>query len=126
MRGAMRSHDYGAVVYRSDVYCIGCCPTPTEDEEAYPIFADSEWDYFPVCDKCGEVHDYVTLTEDGRAFMERQLQYIEVKPMSLEELRVKDKRCLRSMAWALSSFIQAMEQYEELIAQVLDEKESDR
>lgn len=122
----MKSFDYHAVIYLGDVYCKACCPVPLGNEDVSPIFADSEWDYCPVCETCGEVHDYVGLTEYGQAFMEGQMKHIEVKPMSLGELRAKDERCLRAISWALSRFIQALEQYEELIAQVLDEKESNR
>jgi hypothetical protein len=59
----MKSYDYEAVAYNGAVYCTGCLPEGVKlsDEEVSPIFADSEWDYAPVCDKCGTVHDYVTV-----------------------------------------------------------------
>jgi hypothetical protein len=60
----MKSHDYDAVTYDASVYCIGCLPEGVGvlDEEVSPIFADSEWDSYPVCDACGAEHDYVNLT----------------------------------------------------------------
>jgi len=59
----IKSYDYSAVVWDGDVYCIECLPegVNVEDDDVYPIFAGSEWDYPPVCRKCGEVHDYVSL-----------------------------------------------------------------
>lgn len=68
----MKSYDYNAYAYGGEVYCINCLPNPTEyldldkDERPYPIFADSEWDYYPSCSVCGLVHDYVGLTDYGR------------------------------------------------------------
>lgn len=41
------------------VYC-----TEHGDNSMAPIFADSEWDYVPACDECGE-HLPVNLTQDG-------------------------------------------------------------
>ena len=63
----MKAYDYDAVVYDSEVYCIGCLPVgvTVEDESVHPIFADSEWDYCPVCDVCGYAHDYVTVIGYG-------------------------------------------------------------
>lgn len=65
----MHCSDYEAVVYDGDIYCVGCLPEGVEvdgidangDDICTPIFACSEWDSYPVCDHCGEVHDYVTL-----------------------------------------------------------------
>ncbi len=59
----MKAYDFEAVVYDGAVYCIDCCPVSAEDDNVMPIFADSEWDTAPVCDKCGAVHDYVTVLE---------------------------------------------------------------
>ncbi len=63
----MESYDYEACVYNSEIYCIGCLPEGLDDESegVDPIFADSEWDSYPVCCECGEVHDYVGLTTEG-------------------------------------------------------------
>jgi hypothetical protein len=65
----MKSYDYEAVAYDGAVYCCGCLPdgVTEESEEASPIFADSEWDCYPVCDHCGCTHDYVGLTSYGQA-----------------------------------------------------------
>ena len=41
------------------VYCTDCA------SEGNPVFADSEWDYFPTCDGCGEKITDVSLTEEG-------------------------------------------------------------
>ena len=38
------------------------------DEELTPIFVGSEWDYYPICEICGEVIDNVTLTEEGQKY----------------------------------------------------------
>ena len=64
----MKSFDYYAVAFDGAVYCTECLPAGiTEDrEEVSPVFADSEWDYYPTCDKCGCKHDYVSLTEYGQ------------------------------------------------------------
>ena len=62
----MKSYNYNAVTYNADVYCTGCLPVEAESwPEVYPIFASSEWDYYPNCTVCGETHSYVSLTEIG-------------------------------------------------------------
>jgi len=55
----MKSYDFEAVVYEGEIYCRECSPVATN--EADPIFADSEWDSYPVCSVCSYVHDYVSL-----------------------------------------------------------------
>lgn len=67
----MRSFDYDAVTYDGAVYCTGCLPKgiTSDHTECYPIFADSEWDHYPMCDHCQEVHDYVSLTSYGQAHL---------------------------------------------------------
>ena len=62
----MKAYDYKAVTFDGAVYCTGCIPDGAKDEDIYPIFADSEWDFYPVCDGCGEVHDYMGLTDEGQ------------------------------------------------------------
>ncbi len=59
----MKSYSYYACVYNGEVYCNGCLPTSVApySSGAQPIFANSEWDYYPICCECGEVHDYVVL-----------------------------------------------------------------
>ncbi len=57
----MESYDYYAVTYSGTCYCLDCVPANADLDETTPIFADSEWSYYPTCDKCGYVHDYITL-----------------------------------------------------------------
>jgi hypothetical protein len=63
----MKAYDFDAVAFDCGVYCTGCLPdgVTTNDEAVHPVFADSEWDYYPVCDACGCEHDYVNLTGEG-------------------------------------------------------------
>jgi hypothetical protein len=63
----MKAYDYFAVVYGGEVFCTECVPqgvNPSGDD-CYPIFADSEWSYYPECVVCGREHDYITLIERG-------------------------------------------------------------
>lgn len=72
----MKSYDFDAVAYDGEIYCIACLPEGVNSDhpEVSPIFADSEWDHYPVCGHCHGVHDYVSLTEDGRIYdLERQI-----------------------------------------------------
>ena len=66
----MKAWDYLAVTYNAGVCCIDCLPIEldVESDGVFPIFADSEWDYYPVCDACGTKHDYVNLTSDGQEY----------------------------------------------------------
>ena len=86
----MKSYDYDAVVYDGTCYCCGClekaCKVPEgyehqqvtlDSDEVSPIFADSEWDGYPVCDHCGAVHDYVSLTDEG-IIAEAERQHAEI------------------------------------------------
>ena len=59
----MKSYDFEAIAYGGECYCVDCLPNgvSVNDEDVYPIFADSEWDDYPVCAVCGTVHDYVGL-----------------------------------------------------------------
>lgn len=61
----MKAYDFYAVVYDSSVLCVECLPknVNVHDESVYPIFANSEWDYYPVCEYCDREHDYVTLLD---------------------------------------------------------------
>ena len=66
LRGSiMKTYDYEAVCYDGAVYCTECLPegVDIESEEVCPIFADSEWEYVPVCDECGCKHDYMTILQ---------------------------------------------------------------
>ena len=58
----MKSYDYDAVIWNDDIYCKNCLPAIIlDDPDCRPIFADSEWDYVPVCSMCGCEHDYVSV-----------------------------------------------------------------
>lgn len=61
----MKSYDFDAVTYDGAVYCCECVPVDANPEDIFPIFADEELDYYPVCDKCGHEHDYMSLTSYG-------------------------------------------------------------
>lgn len=65
----MKSFDFDACAYDGEVYCNECLPegVTTESESVMPVFADSEWDYYPSCSACHAEHDYVNLTSEGRA-----------------------------------------------------------
>lgn len=64
----MRSYD---VVAWADtehgcVVCLDCArPGEPEREEWVAVFAGSEWDFFPSCDRCHEAVYDVGLTSDG-------------------------------------------------------------
>jgi len=75
----MKSYDYDAVTFDGEVFCCGCLPDglTVNSADVMPVFADSEWDGYPVCANCGEVHDYVSLTPDGCLY-ECGRRYIEV------------------------------------------------
>lgn len=59
----MKVDDYEAVAYDGEIYCIDCLPEgiTVDTEEVNPVFADSEWDNYPVCASCGEIHSYVNV-----------------------------------------------------------------
>ena len=64
----MKSYDFNAMTYDADIYCTECLPEGINEDstEVFPIFADSEWDYTPVCCVCGREHDYVSVLEGER------------------------------------------------------------
>jgi len=66
----MKSYDYDAMTYDGAVYCTECLPDGVnpKSDEVFPIFADSEWDYYPTCDVCGYKHEYMSLTSDGEKY----------------------------------------------------------
>jgi len=68
----MKSYDYEAVIYDGEIFCRDCLPEQVLEKDYEPIFADSEWDYFPVCSQCNFLHDYVNLTEEGRKRMKSE------------------------------------------------------
>ena len=59
----MLAFDFEACTYDGAVYCVSCLPDGVDEdsEGVSPIFADSEWETYPVCSHCGEVHEYVNL-----------------------------------------------------------------
>lgn len=59
----MKSYDVVGYTRDGAAYCTGCAPDP---EHMDPIFVGSEWDCYPVCDKCGGVIDEVGLTSYGQ------------------------------------------------------------
>jgi hypothetical protein len=63
----VKSFDYEAVTFNGAVYCTGCLPegVDVDSDDVCPIFADSEWDYFPSCDTCLKLHTYMNLTDEG-------------------------------------------------------------
>lgn len=65
----MKSHD--TVAYNPPdsgyVVCPECTPESKKDIW-HPVFADSEWDYYPSCDKCLRTIDDVSLTSYGRNY----------------------------------------------------------
>lgn len=62
----MKSYDFYAVVYDSEVFCLECLEVDVDDDDdVSPIFADDEWDYTPCCSVCGEVFDYMNILEDN-------------------------------------------------------------
>jgi len=74
----MKSWHYEGYTTRDGgVICCDCAGDLTESQEQereffLPIFADSEWDYYPACDVCQQELDYVSLTRDG---IEYEKQY---------------------------------------------------
>jgi hypothetical protein len=65
----MKSYDFDAVTYDGAAYCVACLPKGVDANDSdvcSAIFADSEWDSYPVCHACGRTHDYVSLTSHGR------------------------------------------------------------
>jgi hypothetical protein len=67
----MKSYEYNACVFKGEILCNECLHLDVKTEEVQPIFADSEWDSYPVCSKCGEVHDYVVLLDYATTIKKR-------------------------------------------------------
>lgn len=57
----MNAFDYDAVIYDGDVYCFSCLPENINENDYEPIFVDSEWQEYPVCCECEEIHHYVKM-----------------------------------------------------------------
>ena len=67
----MNCYDVVGYADTENGYCV-CLNCVTEEEKAkfHPIFADSEWDAYPSCDRCLEAITDVRLTEEGRKYHE--------------------------------------------------------
>lgn len=48
------------------------CASEAEEREGHPIWDDSEFDYYPVCDRCGTEIDGVLLTTDGERWLAKR------------------------------------------------------
>ena len=46
-----KTYEYDAITVDASVICVECAEE--EGIEGHPVFIDSEWDYYPSCDKCG-------------------------------------------------------------------------
>lgn len=57
----MKCYDVLGYTYDADIWCEDCLPVDPEDDDTYPIFADSEWDYQPCCNACGMELEGVTV-----------------------------------------------------------------
>lgn len=73
----MKAWNYeGYTTQNGGVICTNCTGKLSEDEEEkkgfHPIFANSEWDYYPTCDMCNRQLDYVNLTSEGRKYEKKQ------------------------------------------------------
>lgn len=58
----MNAADVVGYTLDSEVFCCDCV---LDKEKCNPIFVDSEWDSFPVCNKCNEEITSIKLTDDG-------------------------------------------------------------
>jgi hypothetical protein len=63
----MKSYDVVGYAIDGAVYCEHCAGKWTKEERdaSGPVFADSEWDGYPVCDECMEMITDVGLTTEG-------------------------------------------------------------
>jgi hypothetical protein len=70
----MKTYDFFAYAFDGAVYCAEHLPSSisADSPEVTPVFVSSEWDYYPSCDSCGKVFDYVSLTDYGRSEIQRQ------------------------------------------------------
>ncbi len=64
----MRAFDFEAVAHDGAVYCVERISSGVSAKEVSPIFADSEWDFYPSCDSCGLRFTYVNLTTEGQKY----------------------------------------------------------
>jgi len=59
----MNASDVVGYTEDGEFFCPACCPDPVG---MTPVFADSEWDYYPVCGACLEQVKDVGLTCYGQ------------------------------------------------------------
>jgi hypothetical protein len=61
----VKAYEFDAVAYEGEVYCVQCLPDglTVDSNGVHPIFANSEWDCVPVCDRCGMEHTYIVLID---------------------------------------------------------------
>jgi hypothetical protein len=119
----MKSFDYDAVVCDGEVYCSGCEPEDADQEEMHPVFADSEWDYYPTCSHCGYRHEYVSLTSEGERYEREQAGPQE------EDITVSDCGPLGSLyavAVVGGKFIGEYRTWEETVKAIKDHMEEDQ
>lgn len=72
----MSCTDVVGYTHDGSFYCPECLPVgiDPDGDDVGVVFADSEWDYYPTCDSCGEQCEDVCLTTDGQ---EQELLRIE-------------------------------------------------
>ena len=63
----MNSCDIVGYVLDGEFQCVDCC-SGVDVEDCSPVFADSEWDSWPVCAVCGMECTDVNLTQDGQDY----------------------------------------------------------
>lgn len=61
----MNAADVVGYVCDGAFYCLDCFDSDTDGDEVGAVFVDSEHDYYPVCDACGERCEDVKLTTEG-------------------------------------------------------------
>lgn len=81
----MKSYEVMGYCQDGEFQCIACCDG-IDTEECDPVFADSEWDCYPVCCVCGEKCEDVNLTNEGIIYEASFKDGIETFYMSKEEL----------------------------------------
>jgi hypothetical protein len=67
----VKSYDVLGYTFPGYAVCLDCHLKVEHEcgveDSCYPIFADSEWDYIPACDICGEAIEGVRITEEFRS-----------------------------------------------------------
>ncbi len=70
-----------------------------DDSEFYPIFADSEWDSYPVCDSCGEIIDDVKLTSEGYEYEKQYHPELKDLYESKKNLKKAKREYFKPYGW---------------------------